>query len=160
MARDAAACALEYGDPARAVEFLEHGRGILISDLLRDIQDETILSVQRPDLAGRLQRAEAELAALNAGEQPGTASRRQQLAADRSAAEQAIASAGQRRRRPALVAAPTAHGQLATTAILVTVVSGITAGSCTPATLSRKTPPSADCKVPQTVLPWMVITFR
>ncbi len=94
LARDAAACALEYGDPARAVEFLEHGRGILISDLLRDIQDETILSAQRPDLAGRLQRAEAELAALNASEQPGTASRRQQLAADRSAVIAEIRACG------------------------------------------------------------------
>jgi tetratricopeptide (TPR) repeat protein len=84
LARDAAACALEYGDPARAVEFLEHGRGILISDLLHDIQDETILSDRRPDLVGRLRRADAELAALNASEQPGAASRRQRLAADLS----------------------------------------------------------------------------
>ena len=94
LARDAAACALEYGDPARAVEFLEHGRGILISDLLRDIQDEAILSAQQPDLAGRLQRAEAELAALNASDQPGTASRRQQLAADRSAVIAEIQACG------------------------------------------------------------------
>jgi tetratricopeptide (TPR) repeat protein len=94
LARDAAACALEYGDPARAVEFLEHGRGILISDLLRDIQDEAILSTQRPDLAGRLQQAEAGLAALNASEQPGTASRRQQLAADRSAVIAEIRACG------------------------------------------------------------------
>jgi hypothetical protein len=85
LARDAAACALQYGDPARAVEYLERGRGILISDLLRDPQDEAILTARRPDLADRLQRAEDELAGLNASERPGTASRRQQLAADRSA---------------------------------------------------------------------------
>jgi CHAT domain len=94
LARDAAACALEYGDPARAVEFLEHGRGILISDLLRDTQDEAILGAQRPDLADRLQRAEAGLAALNASEQPGTAGRRQQLAADRAAVIAEIRSSG------------------------------------------------------------------
>jgi hypothetical protein len=94
LARDAAACALEYGDPARAVEFLEHGRGILISDLLRDVQDEVILSAQRPDLAGRLLRADAELAALSAREQPGTAGRRQQLAADRSAVIEDIQACG------------------------------------------------------------------
>lgn len=85
LARDAAACALEYGDPARAVEFLERGRGVLISDLLRDAQDEAVLTAQRPDLADRLERTEDELAALNASERQGTAGRRQQLAADRSA---------------------------------------------------------------------------
>lgn len=82
LARDAAACALEYGDLARAVEFLERGRGTLISDLLRDIQDDAVLRAQRPGLASRLQRAEAELGALNASEQPGSAGRRQQLAVD------------------------------------------------------------------------------
>jgi tetratricopeptide (TPR) repeat protein len=94
LARDAAACALEYGDPARAVEFLEHGRGILISDLLHDVHDESVLTDQQPDLAGRLQRAEAELAALTSGEQMGTAIRRQQLAADLSAVIVEIRSCG------------------------------------------------------------------
>jgi hypothetical protein len=94
LARDAAACALEYGDPARAVEFLERGRGVLISDLLRDAQDEAILSARRPDLADRLERAEDELGALNASEQPGTASRRQQLAADQSAVIAEIRACG------------------------------------------------------------------
>jgi tetratricopeptide (TPR) repeat protein len=85
LARDAVACALEYGDPARAVEFLEHGRGVLISDLLRDARDEAVLRSSRPDLASRLEQADAGLAALNASEQPGTARRRQQLATDRAA---------------------------------------------------------------------------
>jgi tetratricopeptide (TPR) repeat protein len=82
LARDAAACALEYGDLARAVEFLERGRGTLISDLLGDIADDGVLRAQRPGLASRLQRGEAELGALNASEQPGSASRRLQLAVD------------------------------------------------------------------------------
>jgi tetratricopeptide (TPR) repeat protein len=94
LARDAAACALQYGDPARAVEFLEHGRGILISDLLRDTHDEAVLTARRPDLASRLQRAEAGLAALNASDQPGTGRRRQQLAADRSAVIAEIRACG------------------------------------------------------------------
>lgn len=94
LARDAAACALEYGDPARAVEFLEHGRGILISDLLHDTHDEAVLSAQRPDLARRLQKADAELAALNASKQPGTGIRRQQLAAGRSAVITEIRASG------------------------------------------------------------------
>jgi hypothetical protein len=48
------------------------------------------------------------------------------------------------------------QGQLATTAMLVTVLNGIAAGWCVPVTLSRTTPPSADCKVPQTVLSRLV----
>jgi len=94
LARDAAACALQYGDPARAVEFLEHGRGTLISDLLRDTDDEAVLAARRPDLASRLQRAEAGLAALNASQQPGTGTRRLQLAADRSAVIAEIRACG------------------------------------------------------------------
>ena len=57
------------------MEFLEHGRGTLISDLLRDTHDEAILTARRPDLASRLLRADAELAALNASDQPGTGAR-------------------------------------------------------------------------------------
>jgi hypothetical protein len=94
LARDAAACALEYDDPARAVEFLEHGRGILIADVQHDIQDEALLSDQRPDLAERLQRAEDELAALNASDRPRTATRRQRLAADRGAVIAEIRACG------------------------------------------------------------------
>jgi hypothetical protein len=48
------------------------------------------------------------------------------------------------------------HEQLATTAMLVTAASEIVAGWCVPATVSRTTPPSADSKVPQIVLPWLV----
>lgn len=95
LARDAAACALQYGDPARAVEFLEHGRGTLISDLLRDTHDEAILTARRPDLASRLLRADAELAALNASDQPGTGARRLQLAAGRSAVIAEIRACGE-----------------------------------------------------------------
>jgi CHAT domain len=94
LARDAAAGALEYGDPAQAVEFLEHGRGILIADVQHDVQDDAVLSAQRPDLAGRLRRAEDELAALNASDRPAAASRRQRLAADRAAVIAEIRACG------------------------------------------------------------------
>jgi len=61
-----------------------------------------------------------------------------------------------RRHNPALAYSFAAYAQLATTVMLVTAVSGIAAGWCAPATLSRTTPPSADCKMPQTVLPRLV----
>jgi hypothetical protein len=43
----------------------------LVSDLLHDVQDEATLRAHRPDLTDRLEKAEAEIAALSTSEEPG-----------------------------------------------------------------------------------------
>lgn len=51
---------------------------------------------------------------------------------------------------PAGSPSPTGQGQLGVTARFVTVVSGMATGSCAPATVRRRVPPSADFRMPQT----------
>lgn len=69
-------------------------------------------------------------------------------------------SAGNRRRTLVRLALMhSGQGQVEVTARLVTVLSGMATGSCIPVTVRRKMPPSADCRVSQTVPPGRV-TFR
>jgi CHAT domain-containing protein/tetratricopeptide (TPR) repeat protein len=63
----AAACCLEMGDTARAVELWEHGRGILQAQQLDTRSDLTQLSAAHPDLAARFSDLAAELDRLGDG---------------------------------------------------------------------------------------------
>lgn len=56
MALDAASCALDAGDPALAVAFLEQGRGVLWSRLARPGVDSSPLRAAAPELAAELER--------------------------------------------------------------------------------------------------------
>lgn len=56
LASDAAACALAAGQPDRAVEVLEMGRGVLLAQALESRTDLTELRERAPDLAGRFDR--------------------------------------------------------------------------------------------------------
>ena len=97
LARDAAACALQRGRPGdtgRAVEFLEQGRGVLIAQALQGQQNGGVLRRERPELADRLDRLDAELATPEAGDQAGTAARRRQLVADRAVTIRQIRDCG------------------------------------------------------------------
>ncbi|MEV7964614.1 CHAT domain-containing protein [Sphaerisporangium sp. NPDC088356] len=67
LAADAAALAVEAGRPERAVELLEHGRGVLWAQLLETRGDLGDLRAAHPDLAGRLEELRA---ALEAGDGP------------------------------------------------------------------------------------------
>jgi len=49
----AAACCLEAGQPALAVQLLDHGRGVLLGQALDERTDLTALATSRPDLAAR-----------------------------------------------------------------------------------------------------------
>jgi tetratricopeptide (TPR) repeat protein len=55
VAVDAAACALEMGDPDRALALLELGRGIMMRRLVDTRSDLGLLAVRAPDLALRLE---------------------------------------------------------------------------------------------------------
>jgi tetratricopeptide (TPR) repeat protein len=70
LAADAAACAIEAGQPDRAVELLEYGRGVLWSQLLDARTDLTTLHDVEPDLARRLDAARALLDVPATGFQP------------------------------------------------------------------------------------------
>ena len=52
----AAACCLQAGNPQRAVELWEHGRGVLLNQTLDTRTDLTELAEQQPGLAGRFVR--------------------------------------------------------------------------------------------------------
>ncbi|WP_285605674.1 CHAT domain-containing protein, partial [Actinokineospora globicatena] len=53
LASDAAACALNAGDPSRAIELWEHGRGVLLTRSLDLSTDLTELAERAPHLAAR-----------------------------------------------------------------------------------------------------------
>ncbi|WP_052914641.1 hypothetical protein [Protofrankia coriariae] len=53
LGADAAACALRAGQPARAVELFEQGRGVLLGQALDTRTDLTALAARHPELAGR-----------------------------------------------------------------------------------------------------------
>jgi tetratricopeptide (TPR) repeat protein len=55
LASDAAAAAIRSGDPARAVELLEMGRGVLLGQVLELRADIAELARQHPGLAARVQ---------------------------------------------------------------------------------------------------------
>lgn len=62
IAVDAAAVAIELGQPERAVELLEQGRGILLAQILGTRASFDQLNSRAPDLAAELVRIESELA--------------------------------------------------------------------------------------------------
>ncbi|MDT3399031.1 CHAT domain-containing protein [Streptomyces sp. B1866] len=99
LATDAAACALHAGQPSRALEWLEQGRTVLLSQALDLRPDLTALRDRAPDLADRLTRLRAELdhsdvAAPAVSGVPLTA-----LAEPRAEPSALVRRAGDRRRR-------------------------------------------------------------
>ncbi|WP_345074815.1 CHAT domain-containing protein [Phytohabitans flavus] len=66
VASDAAACALEHGDPELALELLEAGRGILIGQALESRTDLDLLATHAPGLVGEFEALRAEIDALEA----------------------------------------------------------------------------------------------
>ncbi len=100
---EAAAAAIAAGDPARAVELLEHGRGVLLGEALQFRSDMSQLETRDPGLAAQFRLVGGQLAALQApaqspvqspvqspgqspdqpaGQPPRTAERRAALAAE------------------------------------------------------------------------------
>jgi CHAT domain len=61
LAADATSCAIAAGQPERAVELLEHGRGVLWSQLLETRTDLTVLHEVAPELAIQLDEVRAAL---------------------------------------------------------------------------------------------------
>ena len=61
VARDAAGCAADVGEPQEAITMLEAGRGVLWNQLLDNRADLDLLRAVRPDLAGRMAALRAEL---------------------------------------------------------------------------------------------------
>lgn len=61
LATEAASCAIAAGDPERALELLEQGRGVLWSQLLDTRADMGLLRNADPDLADRLAEVETAL---------------------------------------------------------------------------------------------------
>lgn len=104
VASDAAAWALEAADPERAVELLEHGRGVLLAQVMNARAPHAVLREAAPQLADRLERLDAELergAATLLGEgavtheASGTAAeRRMALAMERDSLLDQITAAG------------------------------------------------------------------
>ncbi|WP_197319933.1 CHAT domain-containing protein [Saccharomonospora sp. NB11] len=87
VAADAAALAIEAGDPGLAVRWLEQGRGILLGQTLDSRNEVTELRRANPDLAARLAAVDDTLAALDlavagSDQRHATARRRQELLAE------------------------------------------------------------------------------
>jgi CHAT domain-containing protein/tetratricopeptide (TPR) repeat protein len=61
LARDAAACAIYLGEAERALQLLEHGRGVLLGQALDSRTELTDLHEQHPDLAGRFEKLRSAL---------------------------------------------------------------------------------------------------
>jgi tetratricopeptide (TPR) repeat protein len=61
LSAEAASCAIAAGDPERALELLEQGRGVLWSQLLDSRTELSALAAVDSDLADRLTRVEREL---------------------------------------------------------------------------------------------------
>ncbi|GIF97005.1 CHAT domain-containing protein [Catellatospora citrea] len=68
LASDAAACALNAGQPRRALELLEHGRGVLHGQSLAVQSTLAALHETAPDLADRFEQLTRELDAKPAGD--------------------------------------------------------------------------------------------
>ena len=100
----AAACCLQAGQPQRAVELWEHGRGVLLNQTLDTRTDLTELAERQPGLAGRFVRLrdlmdrplpppEADVDLEGAASSPQSAlDRRRQVAADFDAVLEEIRS--------------------------------------------------------------------
>ncbi|MFS8102107.1 CHAT domain-containing protein [Lentzea alba] len=65
LAREACAYAIQAGDPVAALLVLEHGRGILLRQLLEDRDDLSELRRVRPDLAARIDACRAVFASAD-----------------------------------------------------------------------------------------------
>lgn len=65
LAREACAYAIQAGDPVAALVVLEHGRGILLRQLLEDRDDLFELRLVRPDLAARVDACRAVFASVD-----------------------------------------------------------------------------------------------
>ncbi len=72
LAADAAACALNTGDPAEAVRLLEQGRGVLWGQLLDLRSDRDTLREAHPELAAELERCLAVIDPAGADASLGT----------------------------------------------------------------------------------------
>jgi hypothetical protein len=94
LARDAAACALQRGLPWRAVEFLEQGRGVLLAEAMQSSRNARLLRAHSPGLADRLERVDAQLAALEAADVADASRRRRELAAEQTSVIAAIRDSG------------------------------------------------------------------
>ncbi len=75
LATTAAACAIAAGEPWRALELLEQGRGVLWSQLLETRTDLAVLADHAPELARRLAEVRAALDAPPTAPAPGSAER-------------------------------------------------------------------------------------
>lgn len=84
IVHDACACALNAGDPERALTLLEHGRGILFAQALENRDDLAELRERHPDLADQVDAIRAGLADGSTGvdEQHALAVRWDRLTAD------------------------------------------------------------------------------
>jgi tetratricopeptide (TPR) repeat protein len=71
IAAEAAACALQTGDPSMALQLLEHGRGILFAQAIEARSDVTELRETAPDLAERFIRLRERLDDPSTGGLPG-----------------------------------------------------------------------------------------
>ncbi|MFI7273867.1 CHAT domain-containing protein [Streptomyces sp. NPDC049879] len=67
LASDAAACAVACGEPERAVELLEAGRGVLLAQAFDTRGDLTLLREAHPEAAGRLDGLRAVLDPVGPG---------------------------------------------------------------------------------------------
>ncbi|WP_051793598.1 CHAT domain-containing protein [Kibdelosporangium aridum] len=67
VVHDACACALNAGDPERALALLEHGRGVLFAQALENRDELTELREQRPDLADEVAQIRERLANWSTG---------------------------------------------------------------------------------------------
>ncbi|MGW2741336.1 CHAT domain-containing protein [Streptomyces sp. NPDC001450] len=65
-ASEAAACALQLGDPEKALDLLERGRGILLGQLTETRRDLTDLRRQAPELAEEFSRLSEAMTSLGA----------------------------------------------------------------------------------------------
>ncbi|MFE2101176.1 CHAT domain-containing protein [Streptomyces sp. NPDC059468] len=66
LASQAAACALQLGDPEKALDLLERGRGILLGQLTETRRDLTDLRRQAPELAAEFSRLGEAMTSLGA----------------------------------------------------------------------------------------------
>jgi hypothetical protein len=72
VVHDACACALNAGDPERALTLLEHGRGILFAQALENRDELTALREQHPELADQVEQIRRSLADWSTGGTSGT----------------------------------------------------------------------------------------
>lgn len=106
LAQDAAAWALQRGDLERAVELVEHGRGVLLAQALDARAPRVLLHEAAPDLADRLTRLDLALDRADV-QVLGQDTLSADLSASQAAAEHRMAVAAE---RDAVIAEVTAAG--------------------------------------------------